>query len=73
MKNIIKSITLMIVGFVLLFMGIFSIIHLSESNDQKRFNDGICISCGNKLEPFDVDRYGNVVWICDDCGYNCVH
>ena len=73
MKNIIKSITLMIVGFVLLFMGIFSIIHLSGSNDQKRFNDGICISCGNKLEPFDVDRYGNVVWICDDCGYNCVH
>lgn len=73
MKNVVKSIAIMFIGFVLLFIGIYLIVRLSENNDQKRFNNGICINCGEKLEPFDVDKYGNIVWLCDNCGYNCVH
>ena len=50
-----------------------AIVKIAERQDNKNFNNGICINCGEKLEPFDVDKYGNVVWLCDDCGYNCVH
>lgn len=63
----------MTLGFFMLFVSVFFIINLSERHDKEQFNNGICINCGEKLEPFEADKYGNVVWICDDCGYSCVH
>lgn len=50
-----------------------AIVKIVEKKNNENFNNGICINCGEKLEPFDVDKYGNVVWLCDDCGYNCVY
>lgn len=50
-----------------------AIAKIAEKGDIEQFNNGICINCDEKLEPFDVDKYGNVVWLCDNCGYNCVH
>lgn len=50
-----------------------TIAKMGEKYDKEQFNNGICINCGEKLVPFDVDKYGNVVWLCDDCGYSCVH
>ena len=62
---------LVIIGFLLI--STIAITKIIEKHDKDQFNNGICINCGEKLEQFNVDKYGNVVWLCDDCGYNCVH
>lgn len=72
-KEYIKVALAFIISIGLLFLVVTAIVKVAEEGDKERFNNGICINCGEKLEPFDVDKYGNVVWLCDDCGYNCVH
>ena len=62
---------LIVIALVVSFT--IAIVKIVERHDNKNFNNGICINYGEKLEPFDVDKYGNVVWLCDDCGYSCVH
>lgn len=66
-------ITCVLIAIALVVSFTIAIIKIVERQDNKNFNNGICINCGEKLEPFDVNKYGNVVWLCDNCGYNCVH
>lgn len=66
-------ITCVLIAIALFVSFTIAIVKIAERQGNKNFNNGICINCGEKLEPFDVDKYGSVVWLCDDCGYNCVH
>lgn len=66
-------VTYILIAIALVVSLTIAIVKIVEKKNNENFNNGICINCGEKLEPFDVDKYGNVVWLCDDCGYNCVH
>lgn len=66
-------VTYVLIAIALVISLTIAIVKIVEKKNNENFNNGICINCGEKLEPFDVDKYGNVVWLCDDCGYNCVY
>ena len=66
-------VTYVLIAIALVVSLTIAIVKIVEKKNNENFNNGICINCGEKLEPFDVDKYGNVVWLCDDCGYNCVY
>lgn len=42
----------------------------ARSREKKRYNNGICINCGNKLRHFDVDSQGGRGYCCDKCHYH---
>lgn len=48
-------------------------IQVSNKQNNIQFNNGLCINCGNKLEPSGIDKYYNVMWTCSDCGYKILH
>lgn len=67
-----KNIVVLLIMFSLIFIYCVMIQKSNKQNDIQ-FNNGICINCGNKLEPSGIDKYYNVMWICNNCGYKILH
>lgn len=70
-KSLVKIILGMFIGIIIFILPVLVICKAEENHKNSQFNNGICIHCNKKLEPF-VDKFGNVVWLCDNCGYNFV-
>lgn len=48
---------------------IYTMCKIASSSERRRFNNGICKECGNKLYHFDTDSQGGRGYVCKNCDF----